>query len=75
MLPILATIGSALLWFVTTMGQLVIWGAGLGLGIWAIKRVTNVWDQWLLNRKALQLGKDEYGITDEAVVLSTAPVY
>ena len=71
MLPILATVGSALAWFAATAGQLIFWGAGISVGIWIAKKGTNLVDQWALNKKANQLGKAKYGI-DEDVIVATA---
>ena len=75
MLPILATVGSALAWFAATAGQLIFWGAGISVGIWIAKKGTNLVDQWVINKKANQLGKDKYGINDEEIIVAaTNPV-
>jgi hypothetical protein len=57
MLPILLSIGSGLAWFALTMCQLVMWGAGIGLGFWTIKKVTNIIDAKLAERDASRLIK------------------
>lgn len=50
MLPILATIGSGLAWFAATAGQLIFWGAGISIGFWVGKKITNTWDvKWASN--------------------------
>lgn len=59
MLPLLLTVGQGLAWFAVTMSQLVIWGAGIGLGFWAIKKVTFIADVklagWLAKKKMSHL--------------------
>lgn len=44
MLPIILTIGHAVSWLALTVGQLFIWGAGISLGFWGGKQVTNKLD-------------------------------
>lgn len=46
MLPIIATIGTGLAWFATTAGQLIFWGAGICVGFWVGKKLTNTWDKY-----------------------------
>lgn len=54
MLPILATIGAGLAWFAGTAGQLVFWGAGIAVGFWVGRKITNSWDNYGANRTALK---------------------
>ncbi len=44
MLPFLVTTGNGLLWLCTTLGQLAIWGFGIGLGYWLVTKVTGAID-------------------------------
>jgi hypothetical protein len=46
MLPILATIASGIAWFAATAGQLIMWGAGISVGFWVGKKITDSWDQF-----------------------------
>lgn len=55
MLPTLAMIGTGLAWFAATLGQLIFWGAGITVGFWIGKKLTNVWDQWIVNRAGLKI--------------------
>ena len=73
MLPILATIGSGLAWFATTMGQLIVWGAGIGMGFWAIKKVTNAIDQSWANKTALKLFRRHSAEEEMASCAAIAP--
>lgn len=41
MLPILVTIGQGLAWLAATIGQLFLWGTGVGCGLWFSKIITN----------------------------------
>ena len=50
MLPVLVTIGNGLAWFAATVGQLFVWGAGIGLGYWAVNKLTKVIDYKLAQR-------------------------
>lgn len=52
MLPILVTVGHGLLWFAATMGQLAVWGMGVGLGYWFIGKVTHALDAKLAGKFA-----------------------
>jgi|688.fasta_scaffold1590914_2 hypothetical protein len=60
MLPILATIGSGLAWFAATAGQLIFWGAGISVGFWLAKKMTNTWDQYGVNLLARRIYKKEF---------------
>jgi len=70
MLPILVTIGQGLLWFATTVGQLFVWGAGIGLGYWAINKVTRVIDYKLASKHAEKVAKE----AQKAPVPGSAPL-
>ena len=50
MLPVLVTIGNGLAWFAATVGQLFVWGAGIGLGYWAVNKLTRALDYKLAER-------------------------
>ena len=71
MLPILATVGTGLAWFAATAGQLIFWGAGICVGFWVGKKITNTWDQWGVNKLALKF-KRKRDAEDEQ--LATAAV-
>jgi hypothetical protein len=55
MLPLLATVGAGLAWFAATAGQLIFWGAGICVGFWIGKKLTNVWDQWGNKKLAINI--------------------
>jgi hypothetical protein len=73
MLPILATIGAGLAWFATTAGQLVFWGAGIGVGFWASKKLTNTWDSWGYKNIASKFRKKQES-NDEEIAAAAAAV-
>lgn len=51
-LPILATVGHGIAWLAATLGQLAVWGIGIGLGYWLLGKFTNKMDVFLAQRKA-----------------------
>jgi hypothetical protein len=45
MLPTLVTIGAGLAWLATTLGNLFLWGIGVGFGLWAANKITGKIDR------------------------------